>query len=355
MEAGVTCAGTGGLSIVPLLHICTITVNGGLPEWGVTLVVDIIECPPGFHKNEQSGKCECAPILKNYSISCIIAHNASYFRRSGSNWFAFLNSSNRTCLTVYTDCPFDYCNSSQVTFNILDPDHQCTGGREGILCGQCQPGLSLLLGSNRCATCSNLYLLLVLVFALAGIVLVAVIMALNLTVSVGAVNGLLLYANMIKLNENVFFPNGRPPVVSQFISWLNLDFGIELCFYDGLDGYWNTWLQFAFPLYLFLLMGAIILGSQYSVKICRLCGSHAVPALATLFLMSYTKILQTVTNALSMSQLNCNDTLLKVWSVDGNIDYFSVKHFILVIFSGCLLIVGVTYQIITGILYQSFA
>ena len=323
-----------------------VTVNGGFPKWGVTLVVDIIECPPGFHKNDRSGRCECAPIFKNYNISCIAARNDSYFRRSGSNWFAFLNSSNRTCLTVYTDCPFDYCNSSQVTFNILDPDRQCTDGREGILCAQCQPGLSLLLGSNRCASCSNVYLLLVLVFALAGIVLVAVIMALNLTVSVGAVNGLLLYANMVKLNENVFFSNGRPPVVSQFISWLNLDFGIELCFYDGLDGYWKTWLQFAFPLYLFLLMGAIILGSQYSVRICRLCGSHAVPALATLFLMSYTKILQTVTNALSMSQLSCNDTLLKVWSVDGNIDYLSVKHLVLVIFSGCLLIVGVAYPLL---------
>ena len=31
-----------------------ITVNGGLPEWGVTHVVDIMECPSGFHKNEQS-------------------------------------------------------------------------------------------------------------------------------------------------------------------------------------------------------------------------------------------------------------------------------------------------------------
>ena len=323
-----------------------ITVNGGLPGWGVTLAVDIMECPPGFIKNEQSGSCDCAPLLNNYSISCIASHNSSYFRRSGSNWFAFLNTTNRTCLTVYTDCPFDYCNSSQVTFNILDPDDQCTGGREGILCGQCQPGLSLLLGSNRCASCSNMYLLLVLVFAVAGIVLVGVIMALNLTVSVGAVNGLLLYANMVKLNESVFFPNGRPPVVSQFISWLNLDFGIELCLIDGLDGYWKTWLQFLFPSYLFLLMGAIILGSHYSVKICRLCGSNAVPALATLFLMSYTKILQTVTNALTMSQLNCNGTLLKVWSVDGNIDYFSVKHLILVIFSGCVLIVGVAYPLL---------
>ena len=246
-----------------------ITVNGGLPGWGVTLAVDIMECPPGFIKNEQSGRCECAPLLKNYSISCITSHNASYFRRSGSNWFASLNTTNRTCLTVYTDCPFDYCNSSQVTFNIFDPDDQCTGGREGILCGQCQPGLSLLLGSNRCASCSKVYLLLVLVFAVAGIVLVGVIMALNLTVSVGAVNGLLLYANMVKLNESVFFPNGRPPVVSQFISWLNFDFGIELCLFDGLDGYWKTWLQFVFRSYLFLLMGAIILGSHYSVKICR--------------------------------------------------------------------------------------
>ena len=69
-----------------------ITVNGGLPEWGVTHVVDIMECPPGFHKNEQSGQCECASILKNYKISCIAAHSTSLFRRSGSNWPGLLFS-----------------------------------------------------------------------------------------------------------------------------------------------------------------------------------------------------------------------------------------------------------------------
>ena len=50
-----------------------------------------------------------------------------------------------------------------------------------------------------------------LVFALAGIALVGVLMALNLTVSSGTVNSLLLYANM---NENVFFLINRPPVVN---------------------------------------------------------------------------------------------------------------------------------------------
>ena len=47
---------------------------------------------------------------------------------------------------------------------------------------------------------------------------------------------------------------------SSYFSWLNLDLGIEVCLFDGLDGYWNTWLQFAFPAYLFLLMGGINVG-----------------------------------------------------------------------------------------------
>ena len=135
-------------------------------------------------------------------------------------------------------------------------------------------------------------------------------------------------------------------VVSQFISWLNLDLGIEVCLFDGLDGYWNTWLQFAFPAYLFLLTGGIIVGCRYSVRLCRLCGSHAVPALATLFLMSYTKILLTVTNVLSMSRLPCNDSILTVWSVDGNIEYGSGKHLILVVFSLGVLVVGLAYPVL---------
>ena len=48
-------------------------------------------------------------------------------------------------------------------------------------------------------------------------------------------------ANMIKLNETALFPNGVSiPVLSQFIAWLNLDLGIQTCFFNGLDGYWKT-------------------------------------------------------------------------------------------------------------------
>ena len=309
---------------------------------GVSIGVDILECPTGF--TQISGQCHCEHFLDTSNVQCNLSATPFKFLRSGNSWFAYNNYTQ--CITGTTNCPFDYCNRSNISFDIMAPDHQCVANRVGILCGQCQSHLSIMLGSNRCGTCSNWYLFLLPVFALAGIVLVAVLMFLNLSVSVGTINGLLFYANIVKLNEAFFFPNGSIPVVSQFISWLNLDLGIEVCLFDRLDGYWNTWLQFAFPAYLFLLMGGIIVGCRYSVWLCRLCGSHSVPALATLFLMSYTKILLTVTNALSMSRLPCNDSILTVWSVDGNIEYGSDKHLILVIFSCGVLVIGLAYPVL---------
>ena len=319
-----------------------IKVKNVVQGLSVSIGVDILECPIGF--TQISGQCHCEHFLVTSNVQCNLSATPFIFLRSGNSWFAYNN--NTQCITGTTNCPFDYCNRSNVSFDIMAPDRQCVANRVGILCGQCQSHLSIMLGSNRCGTCSNWYLFLLPMFALAGIVLVAVLMLLNLSVSVGTINGLLFYANMVKLNEAYFFPNGSVPVMNQFISWLNLDLGIEVCLFDGLDGYWNTWLQFAFPAYLFLLMGGIIVGCRYSVWLCRLCGSHAVPALATLFLMSYTKILLTVTNALSMSRLSCNDSILTVWSVDGNIEYGSGKHLILVVFSCGVLVVGLAYPVL---------
>ena len=320
-----------------------IRVKDAVRGLGVSIMADILACPIGF--SDIIGQCHCEQFLANRNVQCNVSMASSCrFLRSGNSWFGYINQTQ--CVTGTTSCPFDYCNQSNVSFDIMAPDRQCLGNRTGILCGQCQSHLSIMLGSNQCGTCSNWYLFLLPVFALAGIVLVAVLMFLNLSVSVGTINGLLFYANMVKLNEAFFFPNGSVPVVSQFISWLNLDLGIEVCLFNGLDGYWNTWLQFVFPSYLFLLMGGIIVGCRYSVWLCRLCGSHAVPALATLFLMSYTKILLTVTNALSMSRLPCNDSILTVWSVDGNIDYVSSKHLILVVFSCGVLVIGLAYPVL---------
>jgi len=85
------------------------------------------------------------------------------------------------------------------------------------------------------------------------------------------------------------------------ISWLNLDLGIETCFFDGMDAmdaYVKTWLQFVFPLYVWSLVCLIIIISKYSSKITRVFGSNPVAVLATLFLLSYAKLLRFVPSLL---------------------------------------------------------
>ena len=99
-----------------------------------------------------------------------------------------------------------HTTNNMYTLSLNESDLQCTNGRSGILCGRCQPGLSLMLGSNKCRSCNDRYLLLLVVFILAGIILVIFLLVFNLMVSVGSINGLLFYANMIKLNENVCRP-----------------------------------------------------------------------------------------------------------------------------------------------------
>ena len=69
--------------------------------------------------------------------------------------------------------------------------------------------------------------------------LIALLLALHMTVAAGTLNGLILYANIVNVHRDIFFPPGQPGFrinpLSVFISWLNLDFGIPTCFYDGLD------------------------------------------------------------------------------------------------------------------------
>ena len=59
----------------------------------------------------------------------------------------------------------------------------------------------------------------------------------DITVSSGFINSLIFYSNIVKVNEHIFLPHRTTNPITLFISWFNLDLGIETCFYDGLDAY----------------------------------------------------------------------------------------------------------------------
>ena len=174
------------------------------------------------------------------------------------------------------------------------------------------------------------------------------LIVLNLTVSVGTINGLIFYANIVRANHATFFPpNTTNSFLSWFIAWINLDLGIETCFYNGLDAYVKTWLQFVFPLYIWFLVITIIVLSHYFTLAARLSGRNAVPVLATLFLLSYAKLLRIIITVFQSTELEYPDnTVRKVWFYDGNVDYLKGKHIPLFIATLLLLLISLPYTLI---------
>ena len=298
--------------------------------------IEILPCPNGFCLLNSSLLCDCAYTNEavNRSIQSCNATNNSVAKKPESNlWLSGISE----CTILYSSCPFDYCIIGITEIlNLSRSDEQCASNQAGDLCGTCSGSFSLKLGSNRCGECSNAYLALIIPFAIFGIALVFLIVALNLTVTVGTINGLLFFANIIKIYQPLIPCFNEFIVLSQFISWINMDFGIETCFYNGMESCGKTGLQFVFTVYLWALILLIIFLSQRSMKLARLMDKNAVPVLCTLLLLSYTKLLRTIFSILTFDriyQMNNTDTdiLKHVWSVDGTIEYAHGCHLTLFI------------------------
>ena len=300
----------------------TLEVAGTCSAIGQNLTVnlEVLDCPAGFDLSDEMKTCICQWRLRKYTTVCNISDQTIH-RGDKHFWVGYDNSSNESGLILHPYCPFDYCTTAPVNFTVNDTDKQCNYNRTGILCGQCKPGFSLVLGASVCRDdCSNAYLSLVIVFIAAGLALVVLLFTLRLTVATGTINGLIFYANIVHANNVLFFTTGQRNVLTVFIALINLDLGIETCFYKELDSYTKTWLQFVFPFYIWTLCIVIILLSRRLPPVNKFLGNNPVAVLATLFLLSYTKILRTITPALSFTRMEYPQNQSRiVWLYDANV------------------------------------
>ena len=288
----------------------------------LTIHFEVAQCLPGFELSDTQPTCICAQRLRPFTNDCRI--NDRTIKHDSEFWMGYTDDKG---LILHSHCPFDYCSSNTMYLAVDDSDKQCSNNRSGLLCGQCSQTFSLALGSSRCLQCSDNYLWLLLAFAVAGVLLVLLLLILNLTVAAGTINGLVFYANVLAVNSATFLQPHTTNILTVFIAWINLDLGIETCFYDGMDTYAKTWLQFVFPLYVWGLVMMIIIISHYSIRISAILSNSTVAVLATLILLSYTKILRTIIAALSHTLLEYpNNSQIAVWLLDGNIGYLSSKH-----------------------------
>ena len=319
------------------------TIEEVLLQVPVFVITSFKRCPAGFKFAGNS--CECIDQLQGltsqFNVHCFVS-SVPVIQRKGTLWIDASQNEfqySEKCLTAH-------CNTATIKVKQNSPDEQCIDNHSGPLCGGCKKNFSLAIGSSRCLSdCSDKYLSFLVLFAGAGVLMVAIIKYLNLTVTHGGLNGLIFYANIIQTSNTAFLPSNQTAVGNRLfavlIAWLNLDFGIETCFSSGLDMYTKTWLQFVFPFYIWGLVLVIILMCRYSHKATRFFGNNTVQVLCTLFILSYNKILRTITVVLSLAEvvhidvLTGHQTTQIVWSYDG--DYQS-KHIALLAFSSAVLI-----------------
>ena len=321
-----------------------LTVSPFLYEIYEVFDVQLLPCPIGF--TLQNGVCKCDPLLPTGIDTCYIDQSA--IRRPANTWISYTQSGNSKYLI--SDCPMDYCLPFSSNVNLLHPDTQCQFNRSGILCSQCQPSLSMVFGSSRCIKCTNVHLLISIVIIVVGIVLVVFLYLLNLTVTKATISGIILYANIISINYSVFLINDKVfTPLRVFISFTNLDLGIEACFYNAMDSYVKILLHLFFPTFLIFMAFTIIITSRYSSRILRLTYSRSLPVLATLFLLSYTSVLRTVLTVLfSYSTITHAPSSHQelVWSVDASVPLFGLKFIILFITCLVLFLILLFFNII---------
>ena len=333
---------TKGYSDTPsTLYMST---GAALPTEGISAVTKITlkkrQCPLGFILKEEI--CDCVTFLTRKGVTCDI-DTLSFTKPIDAletGWLGKMPSAtSETTIGYSNDCPFEYCNGATAKTVRSDMfDEQCNSNRSGIMCGGCQENLSEDFGESECKACDNRYISLLAVFAIMGVALVAFHSLLDITVTSGTITGLVFYANVINIDTSLFFP---PSVTKTqygkflyvFMSWMNLDFGFDVCFYDKMDRFGKTWLQFGFTVYVLAIVVAIILASRWCHSCAMLRKSSIIPVLATLILLSFTRTLNTVVSIFQYSDVsyvsNSSISVRRVWMYDGNIEYFDEKHALL--------------------------
>ena len=178
--------------------------------------------------------------------------------------------------------------------------------------------------------------------------MVATLTLLNLTIAEGTLSGLIFFANVIECNSSFIIPHKDyhifpTPMLRVFLAWINLDLGIPVCFYNGMDAYAEAWLEFTFPLVIWAIAIFIILLSKKFRLVAKIAGKNAVKVLATIVLLSYTTFTHTLISTFAYTKIHLHEKNITIqnsttaWLIDANITYFELKHLLLV---GVALILG---------------
>ena len=320
----------------------------------ITVVyINLKSCPPGFELSLKTGSCICSHMLSSlnivgYTPNCSI-NTRTFNRPAQSNSWAGVSNDKSLAFLFSSHCPHGFCNNKVIfdvfqynysSFRLTTKDFSinsslCLNNREGILCSKCSivngANYSVVFGSTECRYCSNWWLLTIVLYAVAGPLLIYLLFALRLTLTTGTFNGIIFYTQVANAGLYDVLSSRCYNITSFamfFISIMNLNLGFPLCFYNGMTEFWKAGLSLVFPLYLLTIVVVLIILSRFSLRLSNKMVDSSVQVLVTVVHLSFSKLLLALFDAFIPVKLY-NSSMNKsknIWFYDGSVTYGDTSH-----------------------------
>ena len=226
-------------------------------------------------------------------------------------------------------CPTGYCKTVARTPEIkFVSGDMCSDDRDqtSILCGKCKANRAVLFGGEHCsATCSNWYLLLLLLYGLILIAVVMFIMLIDLDFFTGYLNAWLYAYQVMK----VITPDGFAfdPFIEFIIGLANFQFKTGsggICFAAGLDDADKLAIMYVLPTYVLVVAVLLAKAVSYFPNWCFSKKVRAAPirAVCTIVVLCYTDITRISLRILNPALVGSKIVMYS----QGNIGFFTGKH-----------------------------
>ena len=331
-------------------EMLNIATPGSPPSWSAELYVH--PCPMGFML--KGDECVCDSFIADMSPSTKCNITTTTISICSGLWLGYISSGNKSKLGFASVCPPGNCKTDTLLFNVTDPFSICESSKMGILCSQCQHNMSVVFGSTECRPCSDLWLITIVGYALSGLLLVTIMLALPLTISEGPLAGIIIAMNITSVSTIDYLDSNNWFVYTArvFVSLMNLNLGFPMCLYNGMTPTVKTAIQFVYPVYLWVLVIGFIIFSHYSTRISNRTASYSVQVLASLIHLSFSKVLITCIDIIAYVPIHTSqEGTVVVWYGDGNVEYLSSPQHI-VLFT--VAVISLLLYIVPYILFVTF-
>lgn len=328
-----------------------------------TLEVELLDCPPGFTLREN--RCECDVSSHIGLVRCGDGEQLYSYLRPGF-WAGYINTTEGVLLAT-TICPFGFCNydsSDDLIEEIRLPSYReelegvvCGEERSGVLCGKCNPGFVVHFHSPyfECVketidTCTFGWFLYILTEIVPATVLFIVILVFNISFTSGALNGFILFSQLldtmlIDASGVITFPGKVQSAIqiSRFIyGFFNLDFfylrNLSFCLWTDasvLDIVAFKYVTIGYSVFLIIFVvsffkycGARCLGKYYRASIVR---NSVIQGLSAFLVICYAQCIKASFNLLYSGVINFSTSEVnisvskRVW-YNGELEFLQTEH-----------------------------